>query len=53
MHEGGSFFTQGVVVCERCDAGVAVFAVQPAAADQLVCVFHSHLHELKFTMPIP
>ena len=24
-----------------------------AATNQLVCVIHSHLHELKFTMPIP
>lgn len=39
--QGGSFFTQGVVVCERCDSGVAGFTVQPAAADQLIRVFHN------------
>ena len=44
--QGGSFFTQGVVVCERCDSGIAFFAVQSAAADQLVFVFHSFLHKI-------
>ena len=43
--QGGGFFTQGVVVRERCDSGLAFFAVQSAAADQLVCVFHSSLHK--------
>lgn len=33
------FFAQNVVICKRCDSGIAGFAVQPAAADQLVCVF--------------
>ena len=34
--QGGSFFTQGVVVRERCDSGIAFFAVQSAATDQLI-----------------
>ena len=42
------FLTQGVVVCKRCDSGIAGFAVQSAAADQLVCVFHNLLRKLKF-----
>ena len=37
----GSFFTQGVVVRERCDSGIAFFAVQSAAADQLIRAFHN------------
>ena len=37
---GSVFLAQGVVVCNRCDSGVAGFAVQPAAANQLVRVFH-------------
>ena len=31
-----SFFAQGVVVCNRCDSGIAFFAVQSAATDQLI-----------------
>ena len=44
----GGFLAQSVVVCYRCDSGVAGLAVQSAAADQLVCVFHSCLYKLKF-----
>ena len=44
--QGGSFFTQGVIVRERCDSGIAFFAVQSAATDQLVFVFHSFLHKI-------
>lgn len=43
--QGGSFFAQGVVVCYRCDSGIAFFAVQPAAADQLIRVFHNLLRK--------
>ena len=46
--QGGGFLAQDVVVCKRCDAGVTGFAVQSAAADQYVCVFHSDLHKLEF-----
>lgn len=49
----GGLFPQGVVVCDRCDPGVTPFTVQSAAADQLVCVFHSCLHKLEFIMSIP
>lgn len=41
---GGGFLPQGVIVRERCDSGIAFFAVQSAATDQLVFVFHSFLH---------
>ena len=44
--QGGSFFTQGVIVRERCDSGIAFFAVQSAATDQLIFVFHRCLHKL-------
>lgn len=27
--QGGGFLAQGIVVCERCDTGIAFFAVQP------------------------
>ena len=43
---GDGFLPQNVVVCNRCNSGVAVFAVQTAAADQLIFVFHS-FHKLK------
>ena len=43
--QGGSFFAQGVVVCYRCDSGVAGFTVQPAVADQLIRVFHNLLRK--------
>ena len=36
-----SFFAQGVVVRERCDSGIAFFAVQSAATDQLIRAFHN------------
>ena len=39
------YLAQGVVVCKRCDSGIAGFAVQSAAADQLVCVFHNLLRK--------
>ena len=42
----GGFLAQGIVVRDRCDSGIAGFAVQSAAADQLVCIFHSYLHNL-------
>ena len=42
------FLAQSVVICYCCDSGVAFFAIQSAAADQLVCVFHSCLHKLSF-----
>ena len=41
--QGGGFLAQSVVVCNRCDAGVAGFAVQSTAADPLIFVFHSSL----------
>ena len=44
--QGGGFFMRGVIVRERCDSGIAGFAVQPAAADQLVRVFRASLHKL-------
>ena len=44
---GDGFLPQSVVVCNRCNSGVAGFAVQTAAADQLIFVFHSFLHKLK------
>ena len=44
----GGFLAQSVVVCNRCDSGVAGFAVQSAAADPLIRIFHSCLHKLKF-----
>ena len=50
--QGGSFFTQGVVVCNRCDSGIAFIAVQSAATDQLVFVFHNFLHKLKIISPM-
>ena len=34
--QGGSFLAQGVVVRDSRDPGVALFAVQPAAADQFM-----------------
>ena len=39
--QGGSFFAQGIIVRERCDSGITFFAIQSAAAGQLVCVFHN------------
>lgn len=39
------FLAQDVAICKRCDSGVAGFAVQSAATDQLVCVFHRYLHK--------
>ena len=44
--QGGSFFAQGIIVRERCDSGITFFAVQSAAANQLICVFHSSLHKI-------
>lgn len=44
----GGFIAQSAVVCDRCDSCIALFAVQPAAADQLVCAFHSCLHKFNF-----
>ena len=44
----GGFLAQSIIVCNRCDSGITFFAVQPAAADPLVCVFHSYLYKLKF-----
>ena len=44
--QDGGFFTQGVVVRERCDSGITFFAVQSAAADQLIRIFHSSLHKI-------
>ena len=41
----GQSLSQDVVICKRCDSGVAGFAVQSAATDQLVCVFHRYLHK--------
>ena len=35
------FLTQEVVVCKRCDSGVAGFAVQPAAADKIIHILSS------------
>ena len=32
----GGFLTQSVVVCERCNSGVAGFTVQPTAGDELI-----------------
>ena len=40
----GGLLPQGGIVRERCDSGIAFFAVQPAAADQLVCVFAVHFY---------
>ena len=42
--QGGSLLPQGVIVRERCDSGIAFFAVQSAAADQLVFAFAVHFH---------
>lgn len=42
------FLAQSVVVCKRRDSGIAGFAVQSAAADQLVCVFHNFCHSFRF-----
>ena len=49
---GGGFLPQSVVVCNRCNSGVAGFTVQTSAADQLVFVFHSFLHKLKIISPM-
>ena len=46
--QDSSFFTQGIVVCERYDTGIAFFAVQPAAANQLIYIFHSFYHSFRF-----
>ena len=46
--QDSSFFTHGIVVCERCDTGIAFFAVQPAAANQLIYIFHSFYHSFRF-----
>ena len=46
--QGGGFFAQSVVICNRCDSGVAGSAVQSTTSDQLICVFHSDPHKLKF-----
>ena len=50
--QGGSFFTQGVVVCNRCDSGITFFAIQSAAADQLVRVFHTSLHKISIHLSV-
>lgn len=34
--QGGGFFTQGIVICDRCDPGVTGFAVQHAACNELL-----------------
>jgi len=34
--QGSGFLAQGIVVRERCYSGVALFAVQPAAANKLI-----------------
>ena len=39
--QNGSFFTQGVIVRERCDSGIAGFAVQSAATDKIIHVLSS------------
>ena len=46
--QGGGFFAQGVVVCKRCYSGVALFAVQPAAANQLIYILHTFYHSFRF-----
>ena len=38
---------QDVVICKRCDSGIAGFAVQSAAAYQLVFVFHNFPRKLE------
>lgn len=43
----GSLFTQSVIVCNRCYPRIALFAIQSATADKLICVFHSYLCKLK------
>lgn len=50
--QGSGFFTQGIVVCNRCDSGIAFFAIQPAAADQLVHVFHASLHKIRIHLSV-
>ena len=35
---GSGFLAQGVVVCNRCDSGITLFAIQSATADQLIHV---------------
>ena len=47
--QGSGFLAQDVVVCKRCNSGVAGFAVQSAAADQYVCVFHRYLREFNLS----
>ena len=47
VHRAAVFFTQSVVVCNRCDSGVAGITVHSAATDQLICVFHNYLHKFE------
>lgn len=46
--QSGGFLTQGVVVRDGRDPGVALFAVQPAAADQLVRIYSSPIFHASF-----
>ena len=40
---GSGFLAQGVVVCNRYDSGITLFAIQSATADQLIHVPPLHL----------